>query len=361
MKKLLAIAISMMLLLTACGTGSFFSYRKYSREISGAFDVHTTIIGYTTSKTEFDSYAYAAANRIFYLHKLFDIYNDYEGINNLKTVNDNAGVRPVEVDADIIALLDLALAVPSYEEGGRVNVALGAVLRIWHDYRKAGGDDPAHAQIPPMDILAEAAKHTDPANVIIDREAGTVFLQDAEMSLDVGSVGKGYAAQQAMEAAIEAGAHSMLINMGGNVVTRGRPMEQGKERWAIGIQNPEPSADGTVKIMDTIYVNDATIVTSGDYQRFYIVDGVRYNHIIDPETLMPAQKYEAVTVVCEHSGVADLLTTQLFVAGKEPQVSQKMIAEANAELLYVGHDGETEATEGYIRISKNLGGASANG
>lgn len=356
----MAATLLLLLLLTACGGGiNFHKYQKFSREFDGMFDVHTTIIGYAESKTEFENYCHIIYNKIFYLHQLFDIYNDYEGVNNIKTINDNAGQKPVKVDSDIIELLELSFSVPSFDEGGRVNVAFGSVLRIWHEYRTAGSEDPDNARLPGMDELLEAAKHTNLADVAIDKNAGTVFLRDSEMSLDVGSVAKGYAAQKAMEAAVAAGARAMLINMGGNVVTHGRPMEKEKERWAIGIQDPKPSTDGVVSIMDTIYVNDAVIVTSGDYQRFYTVDGVRYNHIIDPETLMPAQKYAAVTIVCDDSAVADLLSTQLFISGKDSAAAERLIEEAGAEILCVNHDGTVEATDGFIKISKNLSGYSA--
>lgn len=360
MKKILAAALSAVLLLTACGGGINFSkYQKFSREFDGTFDIHTTIIGYAESKTEFENYCHIIYNKIFYLHQLFDIYNDYEGVNNLKTINDSAGLKPVKVDDDIIELLELSLVAPGFNEGGRVNVAFGSVLKIWHEYRMEGGKDPANAKLPRMDELLKAAKHTDLADVVIDETEGTVFLKDSEMSLDVGSVAKGYAAQKAMETAVASGAQSIMINMGGNVVTHGRPMEKDKERWAIGIQDPKPGTDDVISIMDTIFVNDAVIVTSGNYQRFYTVDGVRYNHIIDPETLMPAQKYAAVTIVCDDSAIADLLSTQLFITGKDSAAAERLIKEAGAEILYVNHDGTVEATDGFVKISKNLSGYSA--
>lgn len=359
MKKFIVQVLAVALIFSSCGSGMrFIKYKKYQSDFENLFDVRTTVVGYAESKSEFDGYAKLVYDRTSHLHKLFDIYNDYDGINNIKTINNNAGKQPVKVDADIIEMLEASL--DSLEDGWRVNVAFGAVLRIWHEYREQGTDNPGEARLPDINELKAAEKHTNPADIVIDKEAGTVFLKDPEMSLDVGAVAKGYAAQKAIEAVVEAGSQSMLINMGGNVVAHGRPMEKEKERWSIGIQDPKLDANGTMNIMDTIYVNDAAIVTSGNYQRFYTVGGVRYNHIIDPETLMPADSVAAVTVLCGDSTVADLLSTQLFI-NPDSKASWDAAEKYGAEIMVIRHDGTVKATDGFIKISKNLGGYAAFG
>ena len=116
-----------------------------------------------------------------------DIYNDYDGINNLKTINDNAGVAPVKVDEKIILLLKDCTDYYDLTDG-KVNVAMGSVLQLWHEARNDGINDPAHAYLPDADALTEAAKHTDPNQIIIDEAASTVYITDSKVRLDVGAI-----------------------------------------------------------------------------------------------------------------------------------------------------------------------------
>ena len=141
-------------------------------------------------------------------------------MNNIKTINENAGIQPVKVDEEIIALLKLGIAMDE-KTNGNMNSAMGSVLAIWHDYREAG-TDPDTAELPPMEDLQKAAEHTDIGNIIIDEKNSTVYLADENMSLDVGSIGKGYAVQRVAEyAKNELGIEHMLFRVGGNVCAIG--------------------------------------------------------------------------------------------------------------------------------------------
>lgn len=336
--------IAAVLLFSSCSG----RYQKYQAVSGGTFDVDTTIIGYATSKDRFDKAAGAAFAVIESDGRLYDIYNTYEGVNNLKTVNDNAGIAPVPVDSAILDLLEFS--VDAYEfTGGQVNVALGPVLRLWHDQREVGIADPDSAALPAMDDLTAAAQNTDINNLIIDRQAGTVFLAKKGMSLDVGALAKGFTAQRALEAAKQAGMKNLIINMGGNVVVSGKPMD-GRDSWSVGVYNPEP--DSGEVLLDTIYVNNTAVVSSGNYQRYYVVDGVPYNHIIDPSALMPARRYEHVTVLHPDSGVADALSTALFILPMEE--GRKLAESQGAGAMWVGLNGEIGgATNSYAAVSDN--------
>ena len=170
---------------------------------------------------------------------MFDIYHSYDGLNNLKTINDNAGITPVQADQEILDLLEISLE--EYERtGGMVNVAMGSVLSVWHEYREHGLSDPDRAQVPDMGVLQKAAEHMDVRNIHIDREKSTVYLSDPSMRLDVGAVAKGYAARRICEKLRQDGVTSALISIGGNVQTIGAK-ENGKP-WRVGIQNPDTSS-----------------------------------------------------------------------------------------------------------------------
>ena len=159
-------------------------YTRYNDNFS-AFDTITQVLGYTKTEDEFNSYVKKIESRFQELHKLYDIYSDYEGINNIKTINDNAGIEPVKVDKQIIDLIKFSKEWYN-RTGGKTNIAMGSVLRIWHDYREEADRNPANAKIPPMEELLEASEHTDIDRVIVDEENSTVYLED-ENALDVGS------------------------------------------------------------------------------------------------------------------------------------------------------------------------------
>lgn len=280
---------------------------RYTATFLDVFDTKTDIVGYGTSKEKFTGQVELLKDKLVYYNNLYDIYNDYEGTNNIKTINDNAGVAPVEVDPEIIHLLQFSKEM--YEKtDGQLNIAMGSVLSIWHDYREAGTADPDNAELPSMEELEAAALHTDINQVIIDEEARTVYLADPEMSLDVGSIGKGYAVQRVAEYAREIGMESVLLSVGGNICAVGEKLD-GTE-WRLGIQNPDLGSEE--EYVQKVDVKDGCVVTSGNYQRYYMVDGVRYCHIIDPDTLMPADYFASVSIITEDSGMADALSTSVY-------------------------------------------------
>ena len=273
------------------------------------FDTVTILLGYTGTEAEFSEQAAAVYKDLEHCHRLFDIYNTYEGMNNLKTINDNAGVAPVEVEQPVIDLILLAKRL--YEQtDGQVNIAMGSVLELWHDAREAAEADPSTAYLPDEQALREAAAHTDISKVIVDEEAKTVFLEDPKMKLDVGSVGKGYAVELAAQAAEERGLTSALLSVGGNLRAIGR--KPGEQKWSGAIQDPWTQEANAVSPYTVELESGMALVTSGDYQRYFTVDGVRYHHIIDPDTLQPAAWANSVSVLYPDSGVADALSTALF-------------------------------------------------
>lgn len=308
------------------------------------FDTVSSLTVYGVEETAFTEGAQTLHDRLTAYHQLFDIYHTYAGVNNLKTVNDNAG-RPVTVTEPILALLELGLR--AYEQtGGRVNILFGGVLSQWHVCRTQALEEPDKAALPAPAALEAAARHTDPATLVIDREAGTVCLTDPESRLDVGAVAKGYAAEQvARYAAEELGWDALLLDVGGNVrAVGGKPTPTGTAPFTIGVQNP--NVDSALTYVETVKLQDAAAVTSGDYQRFFTVDGKRYAHIIDPDTLYPAAFVRAVMVVCPDSGMADVLSTALFTLPVEE--GQALLQQfPDAEAMWMLTDGSLRYSPGF--------------
>jgi FAD:protein FMN transferase len=340
----IVLVITMILNMTACGATK--EKNRYQAQFLELFDTVTTIIGYSDNKEEFNELAQTFYDNLKEYHELYDKYHDYEGINNIKTINDNAGISPVKVDQKIIDLL--LFSKEAYEiSQGEVNVAFGAVLEVWHDYREKGIDDPDTAEVPPMDLLEEKAKHTDINKMIIDEEESTVYLEDPDMSLDVGAMAKGYATEQVAELMKEKGYKDVLYSVGGNVRAEGS--KEGNKPWNVGIQDPDKESNEVyLKILN---LENLSLVSSGDYERYYIVDGKRYCHIIDPDTLVPAEYFRAVSILTENSGLADALSTTLFNMPYEDGL--KLIESLpNTEALWVMNDGELKYSTNFQKFIK---------
>jgi thiamine biosynthesis lipoprotein len=281
-----------------------------------------------SSDKDFERAAVLADNTFNKFHRLFDIYNLYEGINNIKTINDNAGKNPVEIDPELFEFLKFSKEM-YYLTDGEVNIAMGAVLSIWHDYRAEGFG----SVLPDMAALEAAAEHTDIEKLILDEENLTAYLSDGEMSLDVGAVAKGYAVEKTGELLSAEGYDSFLINAGGNIKILGEKPDGSS--WKTGIKSPfEPD-----EVIFEFYLSSSSVATSGGYERFYTVDGKRYHHIIDKETLMPAENFASVSVITKNAALADTLSTALFNMTLEQGKSLVSSLE-NVRAVWVTHDGK---------------------
>ncbi len=314
--------------------------QQYTATFLDLFDTVTTVIGYAESEEAFEEIVQPIRDELERYHRLFDIYKVYTGLTNLRIVNDKAGVAPVKVDASVIALLEDC---KSYykETGGVFNPAMGSVLRLWHDARENGINDPSHAALPNADALREAAKHTNPDHIILDKESSTVFFSDPKLKLDVGAIAKGWATERVAKNA-PAG---LLISVGGNVCTTGPKTEAGMP-WTIGIRNP--FGEGNLLVLN---VKDGCVVTSGSYQRAFTVDGKAYHYIIDPATLYPGTKWVSVSVVCEDSGLADVLSTSLFLMEREDGL--KLLEKYGAHALWVDANGNKYNSPGFRDLIRN--------
>lgn len=341
MKKLLSIFLAVsILLLSGCNGTKKTKYQAYYFDF---FDTQTTIIGYEKSQDDFNVVSECIKLMLKEYHMLFDIYNCYDNINNLATINqlENGQHKMVTVDKEIIDMLLFAKKMYA-DTDGVVNVAMGSVLKIWHNYRNDGMDNPVNAKLPPMDRLEEANKHTNIDDVIIDEEKNTVYLADPEMTLDVGAIAKGYAVERIAQRLEENGVTGYLLNVGGNVCTIGMADEN---KWKVGIENPDTENEEK-PFIETLELAGESVVTSGSYQRFYVVNGENYHHIIDPETLMPGTKYQSVSVITDNSGLGDALSTALFLMDYE---DGKSIVEGleNVEAMWVMPDGQQQYSDGF--------------
>lgn len=340
MKRIAAILLIIAALFAPCGCKK--TDAKYQYAFFDVFDTVTELTIYAENEAAAADAARTAHERLIYLNKLYDIYNEYDDAVSLMAVNASAAKAPVSVSDETMAMLKFAKEAYTLT-GGRVNAAMGSVLSIWHDYREAGLADEANAALPPMELLEKAAEHTDINSIVLDEANGTVFFTDSMVRLDVGAIAKGFAGQivtDGLNARIEAGEISAaLISLGGNVCAAGT--KPNGEAWQIAVQDPRGSDNAATASIASGYV-----VTSGDYQRYYTVNGVRYNHIIDPDTLMSADKYASVTVISSDGALADALSTALFIM--DTGEGRALIDSIDgAEALWIAKDGGITRTDGF--------------
>lgn len=308
------------------------------------FDTVSYIYNYAGGDSEeFEEICSETAKILEEYHNLFDIYYEHSGVTNLRTINLNAGGDPMKVDQKLIDFLLYAKELYALT-GGEMNVMMGAVLRPWHDCRQAASSDPANATIPSTEVLEEAVKHTSIDLLEIDEENLTVRISDPAASLDVGALGKGYATERAAQYLESIGATSYVLNIGGNIRIIGtKPDGSG---WLTGIKDPMTGGSTYAKY---ITLANTSCVTSGTYERFYSVDGVRYHHIIDKDTLMPSEHFASVSIITKDSGLADALSTALFTMSYEDGLAL-VTSLGGVEVLWITPEGEQHMTDGFKQL-----------
>lgn len=312
MKKLVLVLI---IFLTSCSnqtptveeTNKPLVLEKFmATSYTSGFDTYISLIGYTDSQETFDQYFKYVSDQFMAYDQLFDIYDSYEDINNIKTINDQAGLAPVKVDQ---AIIDLLLEAQKFEElsNHEFDISFGAVFKVWHKYRELANESDGIGTIPSMEELMASKEFTGMDYLVIDDEANTVYLTNENVSLDVGGIAKGFAAEQIAQGLIKQGLTIGIVDAGGNNRIIGS--KPNYETWKVGVQNP--AGNGSLVVVESD--KEISFVTSGDYQRFYAdVEGNRYHHIIDPATLYPATHYRSVSIITGNSGQADALSTSLF-------------------------------------------------
>lgn len=321
--------------MSGCSTKNTTStLQRYSMNFTDTvFNTFISFSGYATSESSFETFANLVKDDFRYYNQLFDKYNTYDGVHNIKTINDQAGIAPVKVEQDIIELLTLSKQFTNKTKG-TFDITMGPVLEIWHQYREEGmkaNEENRETTLPSIQDLEDAKQLSGWEYVEINEEESTVYLTKVGASLDVGSVAKGFATEKVARHLEAEGFSSGIINAGGNVRLVGTKPDQ--TSWKVGVQVPNFISSNTDSLMTLSLPSSASFVTSGDYQRFYYHEGKLMHHIIDSSTLMPVHHYRAVTVIeKDNQFLADILSTALFTLSYEE--GKQLISSLKNE----GHD-----------------------
>ncbi len=278
-----------------------------------------------------EAVAHAAATAGFAeIRRLEELLSTWISSSELSRVNASAGIKPIHVSTETLTVVHRAMQAAEMTDGG-FNIAIGPAVEAWSvtDGQRIPTESELDALRPLVDLQA----------VHVDVREQTIYLDKAGMRIDVGGIGKGYAADQAVEALRRAGAIAGVVALSGDIKTFGR-MPGGK-KFPVGIQHPRK--DGSV--LAWIDLEDEAISTAGDYERFFERDGVRYHHILDPRTLQPARSCQSVTVVAREGIWADGLDTGIFVMGVELGM-QLVEALPDVEAIIVDAEGHVHVSSG---------------
>lgn len=230
--------------------------------------------------------------------------DDLQAPSDVQRINNSAGIAPQVVDPDIIVMLSRAIKLSELGEGV-FDPAIGPLVDLW------GIGDSGQGQVPLQQDVKRLLPLIDMGKIQIDEGQHTVFLPEPGMSLDLGGVAKGYATDMAVSALRRCGIEHAFINAGGNAYALGGKPDG--SAWRIGIQDPRHAGE----ILGVVEIYEGSVVTSGDNQRYFIADGVRYHHIFDPDTGYPAQGVWQSTIISSCSMDADILSTMTFILGPE--------------------------------------------
>ncbi len=278
-----------------------------------------------------EAVAHAAATAGFAeIRRLEELLSTWIETSELSRVNASAGIKPIHVSTETLTVVHRAMQAAEMTDGG-FNIAIGPAVEAWSvtDGQRIPEESELDVLRPLVDLQA----------LHVDVREQTIYLDKAGMRIDVGGIGKGYAADQAVEALRKAGAIAGVAALSGDIKTFGR-MPGGK-KFPVGIQHPRK--DGSV--LAWIDLEDEAISTAGDYERFFERDGVRYHHILDPHTLQPARRCQSVTVVAREGIWADGLDTGIFVMGVESGM-QLVEALPDVEAIIVDAEGHVHVSSG---------------
>ena len=263
------------------------------------------------------------------LDALLSVWRDGSEVQRL---NAAAGEHPVPVGPEVREVLITASQVSEWT-GGKFDVTFAALSDVWRfDHDRDG-------RVPSSGEIAARLPLVDHAAVYLDDTSGTAFLARTGMRVHLGGVGKGYAVDRAAAILREKEVADFMIQAGGDLYVAGR---RGARPWRVGIRDPRGPENRTFAEMD---LTDATFSTSGDYERFFVRDGRRYHHILDPDTGEPASRSRSVTVVARSAALADALATGVFIMG--PGEGLALIERlADVEGVIVGADNTVAVSSG---------------
>lgn len=295
------------------------------------------LMGTVISVTLYDSTDETILDKVFNkVKELESIFSINEAGTEVDKINDNAGIEPVKVSDDTIAVVNEGLHYSELSHG-KFDITIGPLVKLW--------DIPNATEIPTQEEIETVIPLTNYKDVTVDKTNKTVYLTKPGMMLDLGGIAKGYSADVISQMLTAEGIKSAIIDLGGNIFAHGEKVTG--DSWKIGIQNPFSTRG---EIVGAITVKNKSIVTSGVYERYIEVDGVKYHHILNPETGYPYENNIAgITIISDKSSTGDALSTSVFALGVEE--GTKFVESLNGvDAIFVTKNNEIYLTSGIKEI-----------
>jgi len=240
-----------------------------------------------------------AVEEIRRIEKLFTTFDESSQTN---LINRNAGIAPVKVDKEVFELVKRSKKISDLTQGA-FDISYGSIDKgLWNF-------DKTMTSLPDPQTAKRLVRLINYKNIILDENRWTVFLKEKGMRIGFGGIGKGYAAEMAKSVLKQKGVKSGIVNAAGDLTAWGR-QPNGKP-WTIGIADPEAARQA----FSFLEITDTSVATSGNYEKFILIDGKKYSHTIDPKTGLPITGIKSVTIICPNAEIADAITTPVMIMG----------------------------------------------
>ncbi|MBS1235005.1 MAG: hypothetical protein H6R43_721 [Nitrospirae bacterium] len=337
MKKYKAYLLPFLLLcmlLSSCSANRLSAYKKSK----ALLDTFVTITVVAASQDMADK---AIEDAFDVIEKFGDLVNFYSDKSELSAINRNAGIREVRVSPETLDIIEKALFV-SEKSGGAFDPTIGPEIKLWDFLKKVKPSDAEIRKNLPL---------VNYKNIIIDRTKSTVFLSRRDMLLDLGGIAKGFAADLAVQSLKQKGISSGLVAVAGDIKAFG--LKPDKKPWIVGIKNPRQKSNDD-EIIARVPLSDKAISTSGDYERYFIMDGKRFHHLLIPKSGYPANTCQSVSVIADQGVMTDAFSTAFFVLG--PERGLGLAKEMGMDVMIIDSKGALHTTpglQGKLTIERN--------
>lgn len=233
--------------------------------------------------------------------RIENLISEWQPHTQISMVNRNAGIAPVKVDREVFELTKRAI---QYAEmsAGAFDISIAAMDKIWQF-------DGSMTQLPSAENIQQSVKNVNYKDIVLDSINSTIFLAKQGMKIGFGSIGKGYAADKGRELMLKRGVYAGIVNASGDIAAWG--LTESNKPWRIGINNPFKKN----KIAKVLQLNNSAVATSGSYEKYAEINGIRYSHIINPKTGYPSQGLTSVTIEGPSAEIANALSTTIMVIG----------------------------------------------
>ena len=270
-------------------------YKRALRLMGNRFEISVAADNADVAETHID----AAVAEISRIEKLLTTFSDDSQTN---AINRNAGIQPVKVDEEVFGLIARSLKISALTQGA-FDITYGSIDKSLWNF------DVNMKKLPDTETARRSVRLINYRNVTLDAANITVFLKESGMRIGFGGIGKGYAAERAKKVLKDRGVLSGVVNASGDLTTWG--VQPDGKKWTVGIANP----DSINEIFSYMDISDMAVATSGNYEKFVMIDGKKYSHTINPRTGLPVAGIKSVTIITTNAEIADAMATPVMIMG----------------------------------------------